>query len=177
MAAAKSKNERILMASVIVLAAYAFAAILWFTAFSKSLKDASKKYDREKASYERERKMISERTMWDERYEEEASRIPVVEDGQNVDTKWMSEMDDLAKKCNVFVSERKPGRPEETGDMMQTTVDVKWTAALESLVKFMYELENAESGKFDILSISFSQGKRQGYLGGTLTLTCIYKRE
>ena len=46
--------------------------------------------------------MISERTMWDERYEEEASRIPVVEDGQNVDTKWMSEMDDLANADAVM---------------------------------------------------------------------------
>ena len=175
--AARSKSERIVVVAAAVLGAYAFAVILWFTVFSRSWSDAAKRFERTRATYERERRTIAEREMWEERYEEEAAQIPVVADGQGVDTKWMSEMDDLAKKHHVFVSERKPGRPEEMGDMMQTTVDVKWTAALESLVKFMYALENADSGKFDVQSISFSPGKRQGYLGGSLTLTCIYKRE
>ena len=174
---AKAKNERIVAVVLGVLVAYALLAILWFMVFSKSWSDAAKRFERSKSAYERERKTISERTMWDDRYEEEAAQIPVVGDGQGVDTKWMSEMDDLAKGNNVFVSERKPGPQEEMGDMMQITVDVKWTAALESLVKFMYALENADSGKFDVQAISFSQAKRQGYLSGTLTLTCIYKRE
>ena len=60
--------------------------------------------------------------------------------------------------------------------MLETCVDVKWTGAVESLVKFMYALENTEKGKFDVKSLSFSSGKRKGFMSGSMTLICIFKR-
>ena len=121
--------------------------------------------------------MIGERELWDERYEAEASQIPVVEEGQGSDTVWMRIVGDVAKKNNVFVSDIKAGRRMESiGNMDEVNLDVKWTGALESLVKFIYELENSDAGKFDVSSLNFSPGKRQGYLGGSMTLKCIFKR-
>ena len=65
---------------------------------------------------------------------------------------------------------------ESIGNMDEVNLDVKWTGALESLVKFIYELENSDAGKFDVSALNFSPGKRQGYLGGSMTLKCIFKR-
>ena len=70
--AARSKSERIVVVAAAVLGAYAFAVILWFTVFSRSWSDAAKRFERTRATYERERRTIAEREMWEERYEEEA---------------------------------------------------------------------------------------------------------
>lgn len=170
-------KERALVAALCVAAAYAFAAGYWFIFGEQSWKDAQKKLKRTQDAYERERKTISQRTMWDERYDEEASQIPVVEAGQGADTVWMGVMDAIAKESNVFVTERRPGKEEVSGDMQQTTVDIRWNGAFESLVKFLYALENSDKGKFDVQSINFAPGKRKGYLSGSMTLVCIFKRK
>lgn len=170
-------KERAAMAALGVAAAYALAAGYWFVAGAQSWTDARKKLARAEASYEKERKTISERSLWDERYDEEASQIPVVEAGQGADTIWMGVMDAIAEKSNVFVTERRPGKEEVSGDMQQTTVDIRWNGAFESLVKFLYALENSDQGKFDVQSINFAPGKRKGYLSGSMTLVCIFKRK
>lgn len=176
MAGAKSRGERAVMATLAAVAAFAALAGWVFWKSKPEWIAANKKLENVRATCAREEKMISERATWDELYEEEASRIPVLAGGQGTDTVWMRMIGDLAKRDNVFVTEMKPGKAEVAGDMEEVKVDVRWTAALESLVRFMYDLENHEEGRFDVHSISFSQGKRQGYLGGNMTLTCIFKR-
>ena len=171
-----SLKEKAVFAGLGVFLAYALGAGWWMMSGKASIEDAKKQMERAKSICEREKRLISERPEWDERYEEEAALIPEVGDGDNSDTVWMSVMDKIAQDNSVFITERRPGKEEMSGDMQQTTVDIKWTAALESLVKFMHELENTDDGKFDIQSLSFSPGKRKGFLSGTLTLTCIFKR-
>ncbi len=175
--AARSLREKAVLGILGVVLAFAALAGYWFTKGKPAYEAARKILANKRNAFEREEKMIGERELWDERYESEASQIPVVEDGQGTDTVWMRIVGDIAKENNVFVSDIKASRREESiGDMDQVNLDVRWTGALESLVKFMYELENSESGKFDVSALNFSPGRRQGYLGGTMTLKCIFKR-
>lgn len=175
--AAKTLREKAVLAALGAGAVYALTALWGFTSCAKSWESSAKKEKRAFEIYERERNMISQRAEWDELYAEEASQIPVVEGAQSADTIWMGVMDGIATANNIFITERKPGREEESGDMQQTTVDIRWTGAVESLVKFMYDLENTDKGKFDVQSLSFSPGKKKGYMGGTMTLVCIFKRK
>lgn len=175
--AARSLREKAVLGILGVVLAFAALAGYWFMKGKPTYEAARKILANKRNAFEREEKMIGERELWDERYESEASQIPVVEDGQGTDTVWMRIVGDIAKENNVFVSDIKASRREESiGDMDQVNLDVRWTGALESLVKFMYELENSESGKFDVSALNFSPGRRQGYLGGTMTLKCIFKR-
>ena len=52
-----------------------------------------------------------------------------------------------------------------------------WEGALESLVKFMHEIENTSEGMFDMGSLNFKPSAKKGYLKGSFTLTCAYMRE
>ena len=174
---AASVKEKAVMAGLGVAALYALAAGFWFVKGRYSWEDARKTLARTEANLQKERRTISERAMWDGLYNEEASRIPVVEAGQSADTVWMGVMDEIAADTSIFITERKPGKVEDAGDMKQTTVDIRWSGAFESLVKFLYELENTDKGKFDVQSLSFSPGKRKGYLGGNMTLVCVFKEK
>ena len=175
--AARSLREKAVLGILGVVLAFAALAGYWFTKGRLAYDAAKKQLATKRAAFAREEKMIGERELWDERYETEASQIPVVEDGQGSDTVWMRIVGDVAKKNNVFVSDIKAGRRMESiGNMDEVNLDVKWTGALESLVKFIYELENSDAGKFDVSALNFSPGKRQGYLGGSMTLKCVFKR-
>ncbi len=171
----KALKEKAVFIALGVAVLYALTIGWWFLG-SKDRVAAKKRYDNAKATVLREKRTISEQHIWNERYDQEAALIPVVGEGQGADTVWMRVIGDLAASNHVFVSELKPGEEVLTGDMQETSVDIKWTGAVESLVKFMYELENTDKGKFDVNSLSFSPGKRQGFMSGTMTLTCIFKR-
>jgi len=172
-----SLREKAVLAAIAMVALYALAAAYWFMGCRETWADASKRLTKMKSRYEMERKMISERADWDERYVEEASQIPVVEARQGSDTVWMGAVDKIAEKNYITVSDRKPGKEEMSGDMQQTTVELKWTGAVESLVKFMHELENTEEGKFDVQELSFKPGRAKGFMSGDMKITCIFKRK
>ena len=172
-----SLREKAVLAVAGAVVVYALTAAYWFMSAKKSWADSRKRLDRTRAAAASEEKTISERSYWDDRYEDEASQIPVVDEGKGSDTVWMRVIGDLARQNNIFVSDVKPGKEEEAGDMTQITVDVHWTAAVESLVKFMYALENTDLGKFDVKYLHFTPSRKQGYMGGTMTLACIFKRQ
>lgn len=173
-----SLREKAVLAGLGILVLYAFTIGWWFMGSSRRANE-KRKYDNAMARVQRERKTISERKYWNDRYEEEASRIPVISMDQGADTVWMRAIEDIAASNFVFVSEFKPGKEdveEWSGDMQKISVDIKWTAAVESLVKFLYELQNSDIGKFDVQSLNFSQGRRQGFMSGSMSLVCIFKR-
>ena len=104
--------------------------------------------------------------------------MPLFEEGKNTDTTWLQKMDELAVKHHMSISQRQGGDEVEAGEVLELPIDVKnWEGALESLVKFMHELENTDDGMFDIRSISFKPSSKKGYLRGSFTLTCAYMRE
>ena len=173
----KSLREKAVIAVVVVLALYAMAVVLWFVSQQDAWKRAAKVYAGAKKTYESERKLISERQKWNDAYEEEKAQMPTFAFGKATDTTWQRKMDELAEKHHISISERQPGKEVEKGDVLELPIEVKnWEGALESLVKFMHELENTTEGMFDIGYLSFNSSKK-GYMKGSFTLTCAYMRE
>lgn len=176
--AAISLKEKAIFAGLGMLLVYIFTIAWWFLG-SPERESEKRKFENARAKAMREQKTISERSYWNGLYDEEASCIPVLNVGQGADTVWMRTIEDIASSNHVFVSEFKPGREdveEWSGEMQKISVDIKWTAAVESLVKFLYELQNSDQGKFDVQSLNFSPSRRQGFMSGSMTLVCIYKR-
>ncbi len=176
--AAISLKEKAVFAGLGVFLLYVLTIAWWFLQAPNRAQE-KKKLESAKAQAQRERKTISERAYWNNLYDQEASEIPVLGEGQGADTVWMRAIEDVAASNHVFVSEFKPGKEdveEWSGDMQKISVDIKWTAAVESLVKFLHALENSSQGKFDVSALSFSPSRRQGFMSGNMTLVCIYKR-
>lgn len=173
-------KDRALTAVVAVVALYAVGGWLWYTAVTDrgSAWNASrKKYQNAVAKVAKERKLISERNKWIDRYDEEREKMPMFPKGEDVKTHWLRRMDALASQNYVTIYTRDPGQEREVGDVYEWPVDVKnWEGGLEPLVKFLYELEHAEGAMFDVQSLVIRPSSHKGFLKGSFTLACAYMR-
>ena len=173
-----SLREKAVIAVVVVLALYAMAVVLWFVSQQDAWKRAAKVYAGAKKTYESERKLIGERQKWNDAYEEEKAQMPTFAFGKATDTTWLQKLDELAEKHHISISQRQPGKEVEKGDVLELQIEVRnWEGALESLVKFMHELENTSEGMFDVGYLNFKPSSKKGYMRGSFTLTCAYMRE
>ena len=173
-----SLKEKAVLDSIGMVILYGLAVALWFMSQETAWKKAAKAYERAKAQYQSECRLISEKAKWNQAYEDEKSMMPTFEVGKATDTTWLQKMDALAAKHHITISQRQSGKETESGEVLELPIEVKnWEGALESLVKFMHELENTDEGMFDIRAINFKPSSKKGYLKGSFTLTCAYMRE
>ena len=174
----KTLREKAILAMLGVIALYAFAVILWFASAESSWKKAAKAYDKAKKTYLSEVKLIGEKQKWTEAYENEKATMPTFEAGKATDTTWRRKLDEIAAKHLIVISSAQTGKETEAGDVLGLPIEVKtWEGCLESLVKFMHELENTTDGMFDITQLNFKPSSKKGYLRGSFTLNCAYMRE
>ncbi len=173
-----SLREKAVLCVVGVVLLYAIAVVLWFVSQESAWKKAARMYRRECNTYKEERALIAQRQKWNDMYEDKKAQMPTFKLVQTTDTTWLQKMDELAEKHHISISQRQGGTEVEKGDVLELPIDVKnWEGALESLVKFMHELENTSEGMFDVASLSFRPSPKKGYLRGSFTLTCAYMRE
>lgn len=174
----KTLREKAIMAMLGMAVLYAFAVILWFVSAESSWKKAAKAYDKAKKTYQNEVKLIGEKRKWTDAYENEKATMPTFEAGKATDTTWRRKLDEIAAKHLIVISSAQTGKEVEAGDVLELPIEVKsWEGCLESLVKFMHELENTNDGMFDITQINFKPSSKKGYLRGSFTLNCAYMRE
>ena len=174
----KTLREKAILAMLGMAVLYALAVILWFVSVGSSWKKAAKAYDKAKKTYQNEVKLIGEKRKWTDAYENEKATMPTFEAGKATDTTWRRKLDEIAAKHLIVISSAQTGKEVEAGDVLELPIEVKsWEGCLESLVKFMHELENTNDGMFDITQINFKPSSKKGYLRGSFTLNCAYMRE
>ena len=174
----KSLREKAVMATLGVVILYAIAVGVWFLSAESAWKKAAKSYAKAKETYQKEVKLIGEKSKWADAYEEEKAQMPTFEAGKATDTTWRRKLDEIAGKHHFLIASAQTGKEVEAGDVLELPIDVKsWEGCLESLVKLMHELENTSEGMFDITQISFKPSSKKGYLRGSFTLNCAYMRE
>lgn len=175
-------KEKAVLASLAMVLLYGIAAVIWFLKMDITSKQgewykARKKYHEACQQYRNECKLISEKRKWNERYDAEKKAMPTFEGGMATDTTWLEKVGEIAKRHHIEISTIKPGKEASPDDVKELEIDCQWEGALESLVKFMHELENTDQGMFDFSSLNFKPSSRKGYLKGSFTVTCAYMRE
>lgn len=180
MAFGSSMRDRAIAVTVVMAIMYVVAGALWYVGLTDKgsfWNKSQKNYQSQREKFQRERKLISQRLMWNEAYDEEREKMPTFPEGEAVDTHWLAKMDSVATENHVAIGTRQPGQEKEVGDVYELQVEVKnWEAALEPLVKFLYGLEHAEEAMFDIQSIVMRPSSHKGFIKGSFTLTCAYMR-
>jgi len=179
-----SLKQKAVLAALGALAAYAVLAAVWFMNLDrkmgwcpKSWGDAMRNYEKACKTYKDECKLIGQKQKWTDAYEDEKKAMPTFETGKATDTTWQRKLDEIAAKHHISISQRQAGKEVIAGEVLELPIEVKsWEGALESLVKFMHELENTDEGMFDIRSISLKPSSKRGYLKGSFVLTCAYMR-
>lgn len=171
-------KERSLIAIVVMVVLYAIAAVTWFVSAEPAWRKAARAYDKAKLAYDKECKLISEKTEWTDAYEAEKALMPTFEVGKATDTTWLDKMDQLALDHKILISQRQAMSEIEADEVLELPIEVRsWEGSLPALVKFMYALENAKDGMFDLSQINFKPSSKRGYLRGSFTLNCAYMRE
>ena len=177
---AMSLREKAVFASLLVAAMYAAAVVIWFTMQESAWSRAKKDYARQVKRYVDAENLIRDRGKWTDAYELEKSRMPMFDlEEKNTDTPWRTKMSEYAKEFNFVGDPPKLGDEVAVGDVFEREILLKnYEGSLESLVKFMYELENSDKGMFDMkkLSLKPQSNNKQGYLKWDITITCAYMK-
>jgi len=179
-----SLRQKAVVAVLAVVLAYAFVAGYWFLNLDRKMGwcpkgwgDAVRAYEKACRQYADECRLIAQKQKWTDAYEDEKKAMPTFEDGKATDTTWQRKLDEIAAKHHISIAQRQAGKEVVAGEVLELPIEVKsWEGALESLVKFMHELENTDEGMFDIRSISLKPSAKKGYLKGSFVLTCAYMR-
>lgn len=174
---AKSRRDRTVIAAVVVVALYAFAALMWFTGRGDAWKNARNNYYRECRKYESEKALIGKRAYWTEVAESKRVQMPMVDELENSTTRWRRIIGGLAEKYHVDVGSglEAVGAEEEHGEVWEQAVRVTYDASLQRLVEFLYAVNTADQAMLDVREISISaRRKNVGALSGVMVLTCAY---
>ncbi len=180
MSGAKSRRDRMVIAIVVVVALYALAALLWFTGRQQAWATAQKGYKKEVETLKREKALINDRAIWEERAETKRLRMPQVQEDDNPGTRWERVVERLAKEYHVSVGKGLKAAQqveEDHGGVWEMPVEVKYdNTSLLRLVEFLYALNNAEDAIMDVreIDINADRGKNAGVLHGKIVLTCAY---
>ena len=175
-------REKAVLASLGIAVLYVIAALVWFLKMDITSKQgewykAKKKYHEACKKYHDECKLISEKRKWQEDYDTERAAMPTFEGLVTTDTTWLEKVGQIAKKHNIEISNRSAGKETTADDVLELEITCNWEGSLESLVRFMHELENTDKGMFDFHSLAFKPSSKKGYLKGSFVLTCAYMRE
>ena len=159
----------------VVIVLYAFAAL----SFKKQVanwKAAERVYQTAQKKLNEENALIAARGDWAARYEQVRERMPVFPYEKDVDTHWLNVMDSVATRDGLAIARRQTNKEAEVGDVYELPIDCKdWEGTLESLVKFLYDL-NQEGAMLDVRQLYVRTSNKPGFLKGTFTLYCAYMR-
>ena len=179
MAGAKSRRDRMVIAIVVVVALYALAALLWFTGRRQAWATARKNYDKEVKKLQREKALINDRPLWEERAETKRLRMPLVDEDEKSGTRWERVIERLARQYHVSVGKglKATLQEEDHGGVWEMPVEVKYdNTSLLRLVEFLYAVNTVEDAMMDVreIEINAARGKNAGALHGKIVLTCAY---
>lgn len=170
-----SRRDRAVLAGVAVVVLYGIAALLWFSGREAAWAKSRKSYETAKKQLAKENKLISEKGAWIRKSEEVSLKMPTAEEGESTETRWQRLLEKIAEENGVHIQSEQPKPEEEHGGVWEMPIDVKFEAALARVVKFLYALENAEGGMFDVRDLDISS-RNNGFLSVKFTLTCAYMK-
>lgn len=174
-----SLKEKAIFTGIGIFLLYAATVGFWFLR-SSDRTVARKRLKNEEAKVRLEKDTISKASYWQDRYEVVAERIRMKKSDKAKDTEWMRAIGDMADLNNIKIDEIKEtkGEDEWSGEMERIIFDVKWTGAMESVVKFLYSLQNYDKGVLDVQTLAFAPlTKQQGFLKGSMTIVCMFMKD
>ncbi len=169
-------KEKSILAIAGMVVLYMIAGALWFTTQQLAWKKAVKSYEDACKKYKKECKLISEEQKWNDEYENEVKQVKMFDEDESLATTWQRKITAIAEKHNITITKDEPKEEvKRDGGVYELPIEFKWEGYLESLVKFLHELETTDEGMFDEESLRIERPKN-GYLKGTLTVTCAYRK-
>jgi len=124
-----------------------------------------------------QRNLIAAEDAWRARYDAVKDRMPVFTPGQQVETYWMTMLDQAADRHGVRIFRHDLRDEAVVAGVCELPIEVRsWEGTLEALVGFIHDIEST-GAMLEIRELRVSPDpKRQGWLKGNFTLHCAYLR-
>ena len=138
-------------------------------------KEVSDQKDQLRLNIVRARQLMSGREQWAGQLGELSRLLPQFPADTEIEAHWLSLMDATANRTGVKIEHRQVGEEQRVGDIYELPIESRsWTADLESLVQFLFELQN-QGAMLDVRHLLI-KSTRNGMLRGRFTLSCAYMR-
>lgn len=123
------------------------------------------------------KRLVGDRARWDERLANLHTRLTRYPVAMDVTADYLKILERVAKDNNITLVKRRPKKEKPQGDCYEMPIDCTWEGDLNSLVHFLYALDQ-ENVTMDMenLSVKLVAGGKER-LKGNFTLMCIYTRE
>lgn len=118
--------------------------------------------------------LVAQAPKWDARLAELRAKLPVYAPEKDVTADLLIRIEKLANANGLNLPSRDVENETLKGDMYELAVNCKWDGKLESLVRFLFDLQR-EDAILDISQLSVSPSEKRG-LRGSFTVYCSYSR-
>lgn len=170
-------KEKALLAVVGMVALYVVAILLWFMTQQVAWKKAAEGYEKACKDYQKECKLIGEEQKWSDEYEDAVKYIKMFDAEDSTKTTWVRKIREISEKHHITIKSYDAKAEDQLkGGVCALPIELSWEGYLESLVKFLHELETTDEGMFAEAALKITPQKN-GYLRGSLTLTCSYRKD
>ena len=135
-------------------------------------------YARISSELEQQRKLITQRQLWQKNYAAVRDLMKIFPADKQVDTYWLGVMDDAAAGNKLNILKRQVGGEQLVGDVYELAIDCKdWEGTLDALVHFLYSLEST-GVMLDMRQMFIRPNPADhAHLKGSFVLYCAYMRE
>ncbi len=170
-------KEKALLAILGMVGLYVVAILLWFMTQQAAWKKSAKSYAAACEKYENECELIGEEQKWSDEYENAVKYIKMFDAEDSTKTTWVRKIREISEKHHITIkSYDAKAEKQIKGGVCALPIELSWEGYLESFVKFLHELETTDEGMFAEAALKINPQK-DGYLRGSLTLTCSYRKD
>jgi Tfp pilus assembly protein PilO len=120
------------------------------------------------------KRLISQAPKWDSQLAEQKKKLPTHPQGKDVTTDLQILIERLAKANGLNLISREAGKETLRGNMYEVSVNCKWDGKLESLTRFLFDLQK-EDVILDVSELTISPNEKKVLRGG-FVVYCSYSR-
>ena len=171
-----SKRETLLV--LITLTAILFGLTYWL-AGSRIAEQRRIKQDKARLLHQIElhKRILAEKDVWYARLEELQSQLPLYDEKTSITAELLKLIKRTADEHGLDLVRTQPYREEQTGSLYELGVSCNWEGKLESLVRFLYDLQK-QGVRFDVLQLNAQpDAQRDRILKGSMIIDCAYRKK
>ena len=119
--------------------------------------------------------LLSQSSKWDSRLAEIRKKLPLYAPDKDVTAGLLIRIEQIANAHGLNLTSRDVEKETVKGDMYELAANCKWEGKLESLVRFLFDLQK-EDAILDVSQLSVTPSDKKG-LRGSFTVYCSYSRD
>ncbi len=121
-----------------------------------------------------EQRLLQQAPEWTQRLQSLRARLPAHPRDKDVTADLLINLERLAAQRQLVLASRDVEKEVQQGDLYELAVNCRWEGSLESLVYFLFDLQQ-DPAMLDISQLSVAPSEK-GLLKGSFTVYCSYSR-